>query len=441
VTRTDLAPALKAGSDMFLRARGRFNPRNILIVSQIAGSLTLLVVLGLLSVGIQSTLGIQTGFNPDNLYLISFDPVRDGYSAPRAAAFAEKLLSRVKTMPSITAAALTETVPVSMPGAATTVSSPTAGSRAVVSAIRHTVGRDYFDVTGVAIQRGRAFREQEETEGSGAAIVSAELARQLWNAEDPIGRAIELGNGDIGPPKVLPGSFDRRPTVSGTASRTVQVIGVAGDVAEGLVAGKPRPAIYLPLQPANIARPSLFGLTLIVRAAPGVDPIAAVHREIAAIGPEISPFHSRSMADHTAQFMAPLNVAVWTYTMIGVFGLVLTAVGLAGVTAYTAARRRREIGIRMALGAESGRVLALVMKEGLALALAGTALGMAGAMAGARLLASMNASVGRVTSTSTTDLRVLIGAPLLLAALALIACYLPAVRAARVDPAETLRAE
>jgi ABC-type antimicrobial peptide transport system permease subunit len=136
-----------------------------------------------------------------------------------------------------------------------------------------------------------------------------------------------------------------------------------------------------------------------------------------------------------------LRMAAWTYGVVGVFGLVLAAVGLAGVTAYSVARRAREIGIRIALGARSADVLGLVMKEGLALVATGTALGMLGAWAGSKLLSAMNASVGRVSSTSTSDPIVLIGAPLLLATLALVACYVPARRSLRIDPAAALRQE
>jgi ABC-type antimicrobial peptide transport system permease subunit len=149
----------------------------------------------------------------------------------------------------------------------------------------------------------------------------------------------------------------------------------------------------------------------------------------------------RSMEEQIEQFMAPLRMSSWTYGVIGIFGLVLSAVGLAGMTAYSVAQRRREIGIRIALGAQRGRVLALVMREGMGLVVVGTAIGMAGAWTGARLLAAMSSSVGRVTSTSTTDPVVLFGAPLLLAALALVACYLPARKSMGVDPVVALRQE
>ena len=137
------------------------------MVGQFAGSLTLLVILGLLSFGIQTTLGIQAGFNPKNLYLISLDPVRDGYSAPQAAAFLQKLLDRVKLLPSVTAASLTETVPVSIGAARFRVSAPGDPAHETRTVLRHVVGKDYFDTTGIAVPIGRAFRQEDEDRPDG----------------------------------------------------------------------------------------------------------------------------------------------------------------------------------------------------------------------------------------------------------------------------------
>ena len=259
-------------------------------------------------------------------------------------------------------------------------------------------------------------------------IVSQTLARRLWAGEEGAGRPIEVGNGEIGAPKILPGSFDYRPTVVGGGFKRYEVIGVAADVTEGLTVGKPQPALYFPLSAYSYGHPPLQGISLMVRARTGVNVLSSVSREITAVGQNVTPFDARSMNGQIGQFMAPLRMAAWTYGLIGVFGLVLAAVGLAGVTAYSVTRRTREIGIRIALGARNGDVLSLVMKEGLILVAIGTAIGMGGAWAGQRFLASMNSSVGTVTSTSTSDPAVLIGAPLLLGLLALTACYLPARR-------------
>jgi predicted permease len=163
VTKENLVPALKEGGTVLLP---RFRPltlRNVLMVAQVAGSLTLLVILGLLSLGIQTTLGIQAGFNPRDLYLVSLDPVRDGYSGDQAAAFLHKVLERVKTLSLVSSATLTETIPVSLGITGLRFSEPTSGadnSQALHDALKYTVGNDYFDTTGIPIVQGRGFHKR-----------------------------------------------------------------------------------------------------------------------------------------------------------------------------------------------------------------------------------------------------------------------------------------
>ena len=437
-TRSDLTPALKEGGATLLngllnRRRG-ISLRNVLMVSQVAGSLTLLVILGVLSLGIQTTMGVATGFDPSNLSLISFDPVRDGYSSEQAASFFDRLLERVKRLPAVTAACISESVPVAMPGAGVTFTAPGATGLAVHHAIKHIVGDDYFSTVGTPILLGRAFHKEQ----SPAIVVSEALVNEFWRGQDPLGRRIEIASSGPGASKgLLPGIMDYRvPT-----RQVFTVVGVARDVTEGIVVQKPRPAIYFPLRAADYATPSLEGVTLIVRGVPGVDMTGAVEREVAAVDARITPYNTRSMETHIAQFMAPLRMAAWTYGLIGVFGLALAAVGLAGVTAYSVTQRSHEIGIRMALGARGKDVLGLVMREGLALVTVGTVLGACGAWAGLRMLSAISAQVGQVNSVSMSDPVVIFGSPALLAALALVACYAPARKSTRIDPAVTLRRE
>ena len=163
--------------------------RNVLMVGQFAGSLTLLVILGLLSMGIQTTMGIQAGFNPKNLYLISLDPVRDGYSAAQTTAFLQKLLDRVKLLPSVTSASLTETVPVSIGGNRVRVSIPGDATHETLTVIRHVVGKDYFETTGIALPAGRAFRQDDVVNQTAAVIVSQEFVAPVLE-----------GIGSVGPP-------------------------------------------------------------------------------------------------------------------------------------------------------------------------------------------------------------------------------------------------
>jgi macrolide transport system ATP-binding/permease protein len=436
-TRLDLNPALKEGGSVAISGHRRFTVRNLLMVSQLAGSLTLLAVLGILAFGIQTTLGVQSGFDPKNLYLISLDPIRDGSSPEQAATFLQKLVERIKAQPSVLAASLTESVPVSLGGLSASISTPNGESNLTLNAVRHVVGKDYFETTGIKVLSGRSFRSEDDA--AATIVVSRELESRLWNHASGLGRGIETGNGEIVPAKVLPGTYDYRARAGESGRNLFRVVGVVSDVAEGLIVGKPRPAVYSLLRLADYSQPAPEGLTLIIRGVPGADIIRTVTEEIRAIDPNIKPFNPRSMTDQIGRFMAPLQGASWTYGLIGIFGLVLASVGLAGMTAYSVAQRAREIGIRVALGAQSKDVVRLVMGEGLVLIAAGTALGLLGAWAGGRLLSAMNSSVGQVTSTSTSNPIVLLGSTCLLAALALFACYLPARKSLNIDPAVTLR--
>lgn len=441
-TRTDLTSALKEGTDIFYSARRRMSLRNILIVWQVAASITLLVILGLLSVGIQTTLGIEGGFDPKNLYALGLDPVRDGRTAAQAGLFFDRILRRIEAQPGVKQAALTETVPVSLPGSWMRISAIDPRGKRTIGAVKQVVGKNYFETAAIPILNGRSFTDSDETESSPSVIVSRVLAQQLWFEKDPIGRTIEVGNGQVSASRgILPGSFDYRPLIVGTGLERFRVVGVAGDISQGLVVSKPSPAIYFPLKPSLYSRPSLQGVTLLVRAAPGTNGLKVAEHEIAAIDEDIHPINARSMNDQIDQFMAPLRMAGWTYALIGLFGVLLAGVGLAGVTAYSVAQRTREIGIRVALGASRSAVMALVMKQGSALVAVGAVLGLLGAWAGVRMLAFINSSVGTVTSTSTSDPAVLVGAPLLLIFLGLLACYIPATRSTRVDPVAALRHE
>ncbi len=440
-TRADLTPALKEGGNIQLRRHRRLSLRRGLMLCQMAGSLTLLLLTGFLGLGIQTTMGIQQGFDSRNLYLISLDPVRDGYSGAQAAAFCENLLDRVKRLPSVVAATLTDTVPVAVDGNAGAIFSDAhaGGAKTTHTARKHAVGKDYFETAGIPILLGRGFRKEDEADGAAGVIVSEELVRAYWKGEDVLGRRIEIGSGapsaGFG---AAAGTFDLRSGPVGNEHRVFEVVGVAKDVSEDFVASKKHPAIYFPLQQADYAHPSLRGVTLMVRGLPGVDVIGAVQREIAAMDPNLTPFNARSMTEQIAQFMSSLRSAAWTWNLIGAFGLILASVGLAGVTAYSVTQRRHEIGIRMALGAQKSDVLGLVMKEGAVLITAGTLIGMALTWAGVRLMSGFFFSVASVKSF---DPALLIGAPVLLASLALAACYLPARKSTRIDPAIALRQE
>ncbi|MFL6438457.1 MAG: ADOP family duplicated permease [Terriglobales bacterium] len=438
--RRNVAPALKDSGDAPLYRLRALSARNLLMVSQLAGSLTLLVVLAVLAIGIQTTIGIKQGFDPDHLYLASIDVSRDGYTPEQSSAFYSDLLNRIQRQPSVEAASLTESVPVSLADGRVALAQAGEDHRSL-NAVKHIVGKDYFETAGIRLLVGRVFQKADEEKDTKAVIVSSELARELWGTEGPLGHAIEVGNDQIAPAKILPGSYDYRASSSPKQPQTLVVIGVVPDLAEGLIQQKPVPAIYFPLRQGEYMRPPIQGITLLVRSRAGTDVPAMLRREVADIDPNITVFDLRSMQEQIGRFMSSLRIAAWTYAIVGVFGLVLAIIGLAGITAYSVVQRTREIAIRVALGATGRRVLVLIMREALVLTAFGTLAGMAGAWSAAKFLSAMNSAVGQVTATSSTSPVVLFGASFLLAALALLACYLPARKSLSIDPAIALRYE
>ena len=247
-----------------------------MMVSQVAGSLSLLMILGFLALGIQSSLGMQAGFNANNLYLLSLDPIRDGVDAERVPDLLQKVLDGIKRSPSVMAACFTETVPVSLTSQSVTLAIPRGEAQTpeiLTGVAKHIVGKDYFETTEIPIRAGRGFAQGDEENERSPVIVTEALVARVWRGDNPIGRQIEITKDEITGPKILPGTFDYRARSSAREHELHQVIGVAGDVAEGLIVQKPRPAIYLPLKAADSHRPSLEGLTLIIRSAPGADAI------------------------------------------------------------------------------------------------------------------------------------------------------------------------
>jgi ABC-type antimicrobial peptide transport system permease subunit len=189
----------------------------------------------------------------------------------------------------------------------------------------------------------------------------------------------------------------------------------------------------------NIARPSASGTTILIRSDRRDETLDDIKTTIASSHPDLSVFNTMTLSQHLERSRSSTRFAVQTYGSIGVFALVLAAIGLAGVTAFAVAQRRKEVAIRMALGATKAQVLRLVLREGAALVGVGTILGFAGAIAIARGLAGLVQIFAAALTVGANDPRLLIGTPLLLAAVGLVACYLPARRSAQIEPLKALR--
>jgi ABC-type antimicrobial peptide transport system permease subunit len=221
--------------------------------------------------------------------------------------------------------------------------------------------------------------------------------------------------------------------------QSYEVVGVVHDFKNGI--SESQLVAYVPLTRRQLARPPVDGMTVMVRmdGGAGAGGVDRLRKEIASLDPDLNIFNVRTLSDYLETSRSSQRFAIDTYGAIGVFGLVLSALGLAGVTAYAVAQRRREIGIRMALGARRAQVLLLVLREGASLVCVGIILGLLGAFGVAKMLSALTSVFVNALNIGTGNFTLLVGAPLLLGSLALIACYIPARKAATIDPLNTLR--
>jgi ABC-type antimicrobial peptide transport system permease subunit len=357
------------------------------------------------------------------MYLLSIDPVRNGYTPEKAKALFEKLPERLKTAAAVRSVALAAQLPFSVDEDNTiqlTADGLAGASRVQISAAEVSVGAGYFAALSEPMLAGREFTELDQRTTPDAskalpAVLDEKAARGFFGNGNAIGARIR------------------------DDKQSYEVVGVVHDLGNGI--GISQSVVYLPLTQRNFARPPADGMTIMVRSDAGTDALSAIRREIAFIDPNLTIFHVQTLSDYLELSRSSTRFAVSTYGGIGAFGLVLAAIGLAGITAYAVAQRRKEIGIRMALGARKGQVLALVLREGTALVIAGTVLGFLGAFGLAKILSALTNVFVESLKVGTNDPRLLAGAPLLLATLALLACYLPARKATKIDPLKALREE
>jgi predicted permease len=436
-TSPDLVPALKEGANLQLRKRRAFSARNLLVVSQMAGSLTLLLVTGYIVFGMKDMMSGATGLYAGNIQLISVDPIRDGYSALQAEEFYPKLLDHVRALPGIVSAAWTEAIPM-QPSGKIAFTTEIDGSKHIDQATKYIVGSDYFQTMGIRILRGRGFVKDDETGSVRSIVVSEALAQTIWRNDDPIGRSLSLVSKNGVMFGLMGGSnFDYS---TAPQEEFYNVVGVAADVLETPVE-RPGPAVYLPMTEDDYAKPPFQGITLAVRTTPGLDAAPIIRSQFAAIDANLTTFNAETMEDWVEQVMFIVKIGLWSYGLMGAFGLVLASVGLAGVTAYSVTSRVHEIGIRLALGAHSKDILRMIMAEGATLIVIGSCIGMTLAILVMHVMAANMDPVAQSIQHSRSDLRIAAGALGILVLVGLSACYLPARRSGRVDPVVALRQE
>ncbi len=414
-TKTDLTDSLKDRARGSSADRRHERVRQILVVGEIALSLVLLVGGGLMMRSFLRLTSVDPGFDPSGVMVLTVPLAGARYATDeQRAAFFKQLTTQVSTLPGVKSASAINHLP--LDGDVWTFNfthagrpEPPGGERP--SAVYRVVRPDYFRTMGAALQKGRDFTERDGATSPGVVIVNEALARRHWPGEEPLGKWITVGGGGINP---------------------LEVVGVVGNVKQGEWSSEPKPEMYQPHAQAASPR----SMTLVIRASSGLTEMEpAVRREVWAIDKDLPVSQAASMDDVVADSVGPQR---FNTLLIGVFAaaaLILAAAGVYGVMSYAVAERTHEFGVRMALGARGRDVLGMVIRQGLVLTLFGLALGLAGALALARVL------TGILYEVSPTDPLVYGGVALTLTLSALAACYVPARRATKVDPMLALRHE
>ena len=457
LSRGDVLRDLKeqAGEDA-VRRRHRWLPRNPLIVAQIAVSLGLLTAAGLFIRGALKAGSVETGFSADDTVLVEVDASLGGQDQTRSLQRYRDASDRLAALPGVQSASIASVVPFGFTALSRPVQragvKPAPGAKPATAAeglafnVRwNSVGADYFTTMGLPLLRGRAFtRIEAETSASpSVAIIDDVLAKKLWPDGDALGQRIQWADRDA--PKAAGGNSGNMGGVSNEIAKSAgeatsfEIVGIVPATRWELFQKRQTGDGLICVPFAQGFQSNAFFHVRTAARPPRSDAALfdLIRRELRSAAPGVPILAVKTFRQHLDG-----NIQLWIVrigaTMFSIFGglaLILAVVGVYGVKAYAVARRTREIGIRLALGAEPGAVLRLILREGLIMTLTGTALGFLLALAIGRIFGSLLYQVSPVDPVAFTL------APAALIATTLLACWLPARRAARVDPMVALRAE
>jgi macrolide transport system ATP-binding/permease protein len=418
-SRPDVLPALKDESNAEGPRVRWLNFRNALVITQVALSLALLISTGLFLRTLRYARQIDLGFKPDQVLAVSFNLRLQGYDEAKGREFYQRIVERLERLPGVQTASVTNLLPLGFIWLSTPV---VPEDREVqpnerVFAGNVSVGSQYFETIGTPLLRGRDFTAQDTIKSPQVAIVSEKLARQLWpeikEPGDALGKRLRVGRSDL---------------------VSCEVIGVAKDSRNNIfnrIDSEPEPTIYRPFAQNYSALASLIIRT-------DGDPrglISGVRREVAALDENLPPQNLQPLSETVSLASWSARTGAAVLGVFGLLGLMLAAIGIYGVMSYSVSRRTREIGLRMALGAETRDVIKLIVKQGMGLTLIGVMIGLMLAVAVTRLLASL------LYGVTATDPATFAGVVLFVIVVAVLASYLPARRATKVDPMMALRSE
>ncbi|MEP7337962.1 MAG: ABC transporter permease [Acidobacteriota bacterium] len=412
-SRVDLNETLKEGGRSSDGA-GQHRTRKLLVIAEVALSLMLLVGAGLLIRSYGHILNSNPGFNPNNVLSLRLLLPAAKYGTPEAILnFFRRANEKIKEAPGVESVAETYSLPMSTVAFAwepITIEGyvPKGTQNTVISNVR-IVSHEYFRTMGVALRQGRYFTEHDTRGEQETVIVDEAMAERFWPNENPIGKRLQRGG----------------------AGKWQTVVGVINDAKQFSAEKEPPITVYYPYE-QYLAR----NMYLVVRTAS--DPSAmgtVISRAIQSLDPDLPVFDVKTMDERLADALARRRLSMLLLGGFAGVALILAAIGIYGVMAYSVNQRTHEIGIRMALGAQTRDILRLVVRQALLLVSVGIAVGLAGSLALTRVMASL------LYGISATDRLTFVITPLLLAGVALLASYLPARRAAKVDPMIALRYE
>jgi len=410
-SRPDLVVELKERTGPPAGSNRLFSLRNVLVAAQIALSLVALVGASLFLRSLQNAQKINPGFDADHLAVLSFDLGAQGYTEERGRQFQKQVLERVASVPGVQSATLASTVPLFNGGFARTVfleGQDTSDRRSGRLVQISVASAHYFETLGIALVRGRTLGDTDQPNTPAAVVINETMAKRFWPDQDPIGKRFKFfGQNDF-----------------------QQVVGIVKDSKYNFIGEDPTPYIYQAT--TQVYQPQL---SLFVKGARPTTILGTVRGEVQQMDKNLPLTGVFTLAEIFDQSLWPPRMGASLLAVFAGLSLVLAVIGIYGVMAYSVNQRRRELGIRMALGASRRDVVRLVVVHGLRLTLMGVIVGLFVSFAASRLVASM------LFSVSPTDAVTFAFVPLMLAAAALGASYIPARRATRIDPMVALRYE
>ncbi len=411
-SKTDVVSTLKDDGPM----PGRLRLRHAFLIGQVALSIVLVVVAGLFARALRGMASVDPGFDARGVEIAALDLSLGGYDETTGPIFAHDLVERVRAIPGVQAATIAAVLPggferIGLGGLGAPGFTSANGER-FASADWNIVEPGYFATIRMPLVAGHDFTAADRKGAPLVTIVGEGVAKRFWPGGDPIGKSIVHARGGV--------------------ERTLTVVGVARDPKYGsLVDGNSGLYVYLPLQQEYLA-----GWTMIVaRAADRRSRMDEIRGVVASMDPTLPIVTTQTGEDYTSLGLLPQRIAVSVAGSLGLVGLLLAAIGIYGVTAYLVAGRTREIGIRVALGARRADVVRMILREGMSLALIGSAIGLVMAAGAARLLASLLFGI-RPLDPATFSI-----AAALFIAVSLVACAVPARRATGISALDALRSE